>query len=161
MSDKTDFEIDPYRLDEEWVEQPRLYHMYAVELAEARKDLEEAKRMRDVAKAEADKLVRNEPERFGLSKVTENAIKETIPTVPEVQQAEKEVIEARYAMDIAEAAVGAMDHRKRALEGLVSLHLADYFSKPKVPKGAEEGIGESKRKAGMVKGVRQREQHSD
>jgi len=154
MTESNIFEIDQYNLDKEWIRQPSLYHQYAVELADARRDWEEAKRARDVARAEADMAIRRNPESFGLVKITEKAIEATIPTVAAVRVAEDNVIECRHAVDILSAASDALEHRKRALEGLVSLFLADYFSSPRPPKGAEEKMSQAEKKSARKKGVR-------
>ena len=125
-----DFEIDRYKLDDEWVKQPNLYRTYAEALAEAKKAYDEAKNDLSVIRADTELKIRKDPESCGLSKVTEGVIKSALDVQEDVREAEQAVIDARHAVGILEAAVGALDHRKRALSDLVSLHLADYFSKP-------------------------------
>jgi len=44
--------------------------------------------------------------------------------------AAKEVLRLRHAADVLQAAVTALDHRKKALENLVYLHGQNYFSEP-------------------------------
>ena len=50
-----EMEIDENALDEEWVEQPSLYFRYASMVADARRDLDQAKANLDLTKAEVDK----------------------------------------------------------------------------------------------------------
>ena len=132
------FEPNKNRLDEEWVAQPRLYAEYAIKLAGARSDLERAKARADVAEAELDKEIRMNPEKFGLSNVTEKGIKSTITLQREYRKATKAIIEAKHLVDVLDAQVSALDHRKKALEKLVDLRLSDYFSEPRTPIKNEE-----------------------
>ncbi|MFA5408826.1 MAG: recombination mediator protein UvsY [Bacilli bacterium] len=140
---EADFQIDPFRLDEEWVRQPNLYRRYAEASAEARRRHDEAKNDVTVIRSEIELAVRKNPEEHGLAKVTEGAIKTVIDLNEKVREAEEAVIEARYAMEVLQGAVGALDHRKAALGDLVRLHLADYFSKPTAPEEAREQVEEA------------------
>lgn len=124
-------EIDPHRLDEEWVNQPNLYYDYASHLADARQAYEDAKNNLELVRAELDKAIREDPEEFGVEKVTEKAVESAVILEDEYQAAQKQVNYSRHTMDVAQAAVGSLDHRKRALEKLVDLFLANYFSEPK------------------------------
>jgi len=135
---KNDLDIDKNNLDEEWLNQPALYGTYALLAASARQSYDEAKVALDVTKAEVDKAIRNNPEDFGLSKLTESVINTTIPAQEAYKIAMKEVIEAKHHLDILIAMVSALDHRKTALSKLVDLLLADYFSKPMASEEAKE-----------------------
>ena len=153
-SEQYNLGIDINRLDEEWVEQSAAYYRCAFELADARRNWEEAKSETDIVKAETALAIRKDPEAFGLVKVTEKAIEATVPLEPKVRVADQNVIDARHRMDILQAAVAAYDHRKAALQKLVELFLANYFSKPKAPEGAKERMDEVERKAVRRKGKR-------
>lgn len=155
MSEKKPItEIDQNRLDEECVSQPRLYMKYATELADAKFDYDEAKARFDVAKAEIQLDVRDNPEEFGLKKVTEATIEAAVIASEAYQTAQKKVNQCKHAVALLEAAVGAIDHKKRMLENLVTLHGQNYFSQPK-PKGMGKEQAEEYRrgKSGRV-GVR-------
>jgi len=127
---QSDFEIDRFRLDEEWVEQPNLYFRYVQLAADARQDFDEAKASASVVRAEVEMDVRENPGEHGVAKVTEALVRAAVEASPKVQLADKKTIKARHAMDVVQGAVSALDHRKKALGDLVSLYLADYFSKP-------------------------------
>lgn len=132
MSHEPDlFALDPNRLDAEWVEQPRLYHVHAVKLADARETWERAKAGRDVVTAELDRFVRRDPAAFGLEKVTESGVEKAVILQIRHKDATEKVITAKHGMDVMQAMVDALDHRKRALEKLVDLRLAHYFSEPR------------------------------
>jgi len=79
--------------------------------------------------------------------VTENAVAELVPMQPACRDAQDSVIRCRHRMDILQAAVTSLDNRKKALEKLVELRLADYYSKPRAPKGAKEKMGEVEKRA--------------
>jgi len=133
-----DFRIDAYNLDREWVRQPELYRQYASALADAKMELDEAKNDLSVIKSEVEKEIRQDPEKFGLAKVTEAAVAMAVPLDTRVRDAEEQIIVAKHKVGLLEAAVGALDHKKRALSDLVSLHLADYFSEPTARKDGRE-----------------------
>jgi hypothetical protein len=133
---------DPNELDKEWCNQPRLRFRYGQELADARRGLATAKAELEVSEAELDLAVRSDPGKYGLEKVTEAAVKSTVPTLKQYQKAKRAVIDAQYAVDVLDAAVSSIDHRKKALEDLVQLFMMDYYSKPKAPEGARERMEE-------------------
>jgi len=123
--------MDEHNLDEMWLNQPRLYHKYAKKLANAKQHLEEEKAELELCKAELDRDIRSEPGQFNLEKITENVVSSTIIIQDKYQQRQAEVIDLKHQVDILQAAVTTLDHRKRALENLVSLHGQDYFSSPR------------------------------
>lgn len=126
------FEIDPNRLDEEWLWHPKLYHEHAIKLADARKEYEQKKAELEVLTAEIDREIRLTPSGFGLEKITETVVANTVIIQPSYRKLQKEVIEAKHNVAIAEAAVSTMEHKKKALENIVQLRGMDYFSEPKL-----------------------------
>ncbi len=142
------FTIDQNALDREWLRQPKLYHEYAVQLADARQKLEQQKTAVDVCRAEIDQRVRANPEEHCPNgKATESAIASVIETDPFYKKAVRLMQNARHAVDILVAAVETLDQRKKALENLVQLRLADYFSEPRGPRNSREFVeGETKRR---------------
>src|SRR5690606_19360446 len=79
----------------------------------------------------ADKDIRSDPESFQLEKVTEKAVEATVPLHPKVAKARQSLIEAKHGADVLQAAVNALEHRKRALESLVQLYGMEYYSEPR------------------------------
>jgi hypothetical protein len=118
--------IDLLRLEEEWATHADRYKEYADMLADARKEAAEASAALDVADALLDKKIRTNPEDFDIDpkKVTEGAIKAKIIVQKKHTAANQAVIDANHRVNILQGAVGALDHRKRALEKLVDLWLA-------------------------------------
>ena len=139
---ENDFQIDRFRLDDEWCGQPHLYHRYAVALVDAQREFDEAKNSSAVMRSEVELAIRKDPDRYALPKVTEGVIKAALDSSEELKEAEQVVIDARHKVGVLEAAVNALDHRKRALSDLVSLHLADYFAKPVARENGKEAVEE-------------------
>jgi hypothetical protein len=127
---KEELHIDLHRLEREWVEQPRLYHKYAEALADARLDLDRAKEQLDIKKANLDLEIRMDPAAWGLEKVTEAAINNTIILDENYTKLRSAVHQANHTVEVLFGAVRAFDHRKAALENLVRLHGQQYFSSP-------------------------------
>lgn len=142
------FEIDPNRLDEEWVEQVSHYHTWAMKLADAKMEYERAKSQEEMVTAEIDQRIRLHPDQFGMEKrTTEDGIKKTIVLQKSYQRAREEVIKAKHTMDQVQGAVNTLDNRKYALQDLVKLRLSDYFAEPAAPKGKQEEVGRMERDA--------------
>ena len=129
-----DVSIDEIALDVEWLQQANLMYKYARYQAETKKVMDEAKERLDFIKAKLEMDIRANPEKYGLSKVTESAVASTILLQPEYQEASKKYIEVRYENDVAAAAVKAIDQKKTALENLVKLLSASYFAGPIAPR---------------------------
>ncbi len=134
--------IDETRLDEEWVNQPGLRFKYGRKLADARERMDEAKADLDITKAELDRDIRSDPEEYGVERISEAAIANAVQLQEEFHKANAVFRIRRHDVAIYEAAVFAIDHRKRALEKLVELFMADYFATPRSPKGSGEVMDE-------------------
>lgn len=158
------FDLDASRLDTEWLEQPKIYHEYALALADAKADFERAKNIRDLIYAELDRDIRLDPSSFSVTTgsrgITEGAIEKTVLLQPEHQKAVEAVILAKHKVDRLTADVDALDHRKRALESLVQLEARDYFSAPRAPVGAG-GKAVKERKADKAFGTRKSKAQDD
>ncbi len=125
------FDIDINRLDVEWINQPKLFFKYASELADGRRRFEGVKAELDVTRAEVDTTIRENPAKYDLEKTTETLIANTVIQQPRYQKALKTFRIKKHRVDILQAAVTALEHRKSALERLVSLHGQNYFATPK------------------------------
>jgi hypothetical protein len=134
MNYEVDIKIDETALDVEWLEQPTLLLKYTKNAAMRRKILDETKEALDIVKAGVDKKIRTNPDKYGIDKITENAINNAILSNYDFQEANKLYIEAKYEVDIAQSAVNAIYQRKEALENLVKLHGMQYFAGPTMPR---------------------------
>jgi hypothetical protein len=129
-----DVRIDETALDVECLDQPSLMVKYARLLADAEQRLDEAKEALDLAKAELDKEIRSDPDRFDLTKATETSVANAVIMQPEYTEASNRVIEAKYEAKVLAGVVKAIDARKTMLETLVKLHGQQYFAGPNVPR---------------------------
>lgn len=137
-----DLRIDVDALDVEFAMQPAKYMKWAEKLANARKCLDDVKQNLDVVRAELAHDIRTRSDKYDIDKITVDAVKDAIARATvETSQVAKEYVEeledlteAQYDVEILQAAVRAMDHRKTALENLVRLHGAQYFAGPSTPR---------------------------
>ena len=145
MDYENDIRIDESSLDAEWLDQPSLMFKYAKNAAEMRRLLDLSKEKLDLVKAEIDKEIRTNPEKFGIEKITETVVANSMLATFKYKKANEEFLNAKYEVDVAQAAVVAMSQRKDALENLVRLHGQQYFAGPKVPHDISE-LRESRQK---------------
>ena len=130
--EKSFLSIDENRLDREWLKQPDLMYKYATMYADAKREASEAKSNLEATKAQLTNKIRNNPEDYDLSdKPTEKAIEAKVLSNKKYKKANTNVLDAVHAVDVLGAAVTSIEHRKRALEKLVSLHGQNYFSTPR------------------------------
>lgn len=145
--EELDLSIDMDMLDHEWLGQPKLFLKYATKLADAKKDLDVAKSSLDVVEAETNLMIREDPEKHISSKVTETSIKSAVLLHPDYMAAQRRLTKARHRVDVLQAAVTALDQRKKALENLVALHGQSYFASPRAPEGSRETVKEMEKRA--------------
>jgi len=137
--------VDKFRLDEEWEEQPKLYLDHSDQLATAQHTLDVYEADLELVMAELDRDIRREPDKFGIEKITETVVKNAVILSKQYQSANRKVIEARFRVNQLKGVLTGLDHRKKALEGLVYLHSAGYYADHiKPPKGRESIVGEMK-----------------
>lgn len=120
--------INEYLLDQEWQQQPLRFMEIATQAVESRRDAEQARIARDVQWGDLCRAARECPEKFGIGKVTEGQITEVVTRHPEMVKAEQAVVAAQYQQQMLDRMVQAMEHKKRALENLVTLYGMAYFS---------------------------------
>lgn len=128
---KKDVEIDPNNLEEEWIIQASLFLYYAESHADALHQRDMSKSKMDLTYAKLYSEIKKDWEKHFDSKPTEPAIKEWIFSNPLYQKAERTLINASKDANIMLAAKTAFDHRKRALENLVSLRISGFHSEPR------------------------------
>jgi len=125
------FDIDIYNLEEEWMRQPKMFGDYSEQLADARKEMNEAKAELELTQATLSNRIRKNPVKYKIEgRVTEGGISEAVLCHPRYRDALASFNEARHKVDLLEGVVKTLDQRKRALENLVDLHGQQYFSVP-------------------------------
>ena len=123
-------EIDPLRLDDELIGQPKQRQQFGELLADAQLDLDNAKSALSVAEAEADQDIRANPTDYGIDKLSEARISAAVTIHPAVKIAQKKQNEARHKVNVLQAAVDGLEHRRAALKGMVELFGQQYFAGP-------------------------------
>jgi hypothetical protein len=144
------FTVDETYLAEEWIAHPQLVYEYAKLAADARFALDEAKRRDEVLRAEASLLIRQHPEAYKLTKITEGMIESLVTADTDVQKSSQKIIEYKHKLDLAMAAVTAMETKKKALECIVQLHATAYFANPRKPEALESKIDREYRAPGIM-----------
>lgn len=134
--------IDENLLDEEWLKQPKLMFKYGSKLADAIADLDEAKSKLNLVKAEVYQEISNDPDGYEISKTTEAAINNCMLMQPEYQAALKAFNKATHRVNIMDAAVKAIQDRRRALENMVELHGQSYFAEPRTSASSREAMND-------------------
>jgi len=134
MAYENDTRIDQQGLDVEWLRQPKLMMKYGQIAAKSKLEMDHAKEDLEVTKAQLDRDIRQFPDNYGLTKLTEGTILATILIQTEYKDAMETYLNLKYENDMAMAAVRAVDQKKTALENLVRLHGQQYFAGPSVPR---------------------------
>lgn len=122
--------IDENNLLLEWKTQPALMLEYGIRLADALQEEDEARAAAAIVSAKLDKEIRDNPEDFGVAKITESAILAAVQTHPRNIEAQETLMAARCDARVYKAAVDALAHRKSALQGMTDLYLRQWFADP-------------------------------
>lgn len=124
-------EIDKFNLDEELVKHPQLFYLYSEAYSKAQMETQKAKDSWELRKAELELEIKDDPGKFGLKKDTESIVKAKLMTMQEIKKL-YEIYLAKLGVErILSKAERAFEHRKKSLEGLVSLQVQNYYSQPK------------------------------
>lgn len=131
------WEIDEDNLDKEVIRQPALVGKYCDQVPDAKQEVDRAAAQMKLIEADLDAEIRADPEKFGLEKVTEAAIKSTIPGCKKFKDAQSAYLDAKHHLDALNSVLQALDSKRRSLDLLITLHGMNYFSSPrkKSPKG--------------------------
>lgn len=152
MGFKDDLVIDQYALDTEWMNQPLLYAEWAEKAVDAAFEFDKAKQRLEIVSIELEKDIRSNPEKYGISKVTEGSVASELSYRISQKSESNEVLEAKRNQKMMEVARESFDQRKKALENLTSLFLSKYYAEPYVPQKAKQAI-EGEAQAGCAKAL--------
>jgi hypothetical protein len=123
--------IDPNRLDDNWIEQPKKYLEVASKCANLRASVDACKLQLDELQAKLDYFIRKSPAKYGLEKVTEGGVLTAIKRHKKYLEVCQLLLIKKKQLGFYEGVLSALDHRKKALENMVFLHGQSYFSKPR------------------------------
>jgi len=130
MSDGLNLSIDENNLLGEWQGQASMMYDYAVQLADAMQEEDEAKAELEVTKADLDSAIRTNPDAYGITKITEAVVSNAIVAQQEYEYAIKAVNDAKHKVRVLKAATDALSHRKSALQGMTDLFLRQWYADP-------------------------------
>lgn len=136
MADDVRVSIDPYHLDREWQDHPDQMQKAGDLVAEATDLVDRLKAKLDLRKAELEIAVRKNPAKFGLDKATDASVVAAVTAHADVVELVRRMNKAKLAVGRLKSQYAARQDCRPALENLVKLFLAGYFSDPKGPKGA-------------------------
>jgi len=132
---KKQLKINSYNLEEELIKQPQLYFEWASASVQATKEKEAEKNKLDIIKAEVERKIRSNPEKYGS---TEGAVKNAITLSSKVKRQTKVYLEALANERILSRAETAFQQRKSMLVALVQLNIQLHFAEPSLPKSVKE-----------------------
>ena len=153
--------IDQNDLEGEWLIQASLYLKYSELHANAVCERDTAKVRVEYTHAQLDTEYRKNWEKYFDSKPTEGAIKSKIIQDPKFRKAEKLLISENKKVNLYFGIKLAFDHRKKALENLVSLRISGFHSEPRniqrdraIKRKVAKGVQQEQRKALNKEGTR-------
>lgn len=125
-----DIKINEHDLESEWIEHPSLFLYYAEAYTEASYKKDKIKSRMDYTYSKLYSHVKVNWKKYFDVKPTEVALKEFIIAHKKYRAIEKEFIKATKDVNIMLNVKTAFEHRKRALESLVSLKISGFHSEP-------------------------------
>ena len=138
---KADSEIDKNRLEDESVTQPCMYGFYAMQLAEARNELDVAKSNLEATIARRSAYYYNNP--VDGIKTTADGIKVMVGNDTEIQEAQDVVDKKQAAVNVLYAQVNTLEQRKSCLDNLVKLSLARYYNESETDTSGQTRLKET------------------
>lgn len=142
---KKQLKIDRYNLVVELERQPQLYMDWALQAARAEIETKEAENDYDLIRGEFDKKIRRDPERYGIDKITEAAVRVEAGRQIKVKKYYRKYLDALANEKILKRAEKAFQQRKGMLESLVQLNVQLHFAEPRVPHSKREVLDRSVR----------------
>lgn len=120
--------IDKYNLDEEWIAFDEESESTGTNYPEAIHERDTFKNeVFDPYVAELDLEIRNSPERFGLSKLSEKGVQSVIDRDPHFIKHKLKLIDLDRNVNVANSKNIHLSRRGKALENLTKLVLRDYY----------------------------------
>lgn len=127
-----DIKIDPHNLEEMWLHQPSLMMEYNDLYAVAVFERDELKVKLEYTTAKLDSEIRKDYKKFDFaSKPTESAIKNTIVFQKQYVSVVKKMLLAAKQANLMAGVRTSFEHRKKALENLVTLKVTGFYSEPR------------------------------
>lgn len=129
MEYEKEITIDKNQLDTEWLLQPKKFLEISKASVEAEDEVARAKDNLEIVEAELYAMYKAQT--INSKAPSDKAVDSSVKLNNRYKLATDEYLEKLKTKKILDKAVMAFDHRKKALENLVDLHLAGYFAAPK------------------------------
>lgn len=135
MSDRDynkDIQIDENDLENEWIEHPSIVLYYNEAFSDAQYNRDKLKIKLDQTSAKLDSAVRKDWAKYGFeSKPTETALRNYILLHPDYRKDELEHLKSVREVTLLTGVRSSFEHRKKALENIVSLRISGFHSEPR------------------------------
>jgi len=129
---REDVLIDPENLEAEWIEQPSIVQYNNDLFAEIQEIKDSLNEKLDYFTAKLDLQIRENPEKYGFSgKITETAIKNKIVVNKKIRQLKQKLNKVEKSLNDVKGVKNSFEHRKKALENLVSMRITGVHAEPK------------------------------
>ena len=148
-------------LEKEWSKLPLLSREWTKKLARAELELSEAKDNMKYVTAKLAKDIRENPDNYDLSKVTDKSVEQYIPLQKAYRDALDEINQCKYNVDIIDSMVQAIQDKRRALENEVKLYGLQYWDSPNVSKELREAIESAETTEVYRRGHQKRREEED
>lgn len=139
-----DIRIDKTVLEDECLEQPSLYMYYSEKYAEALETKETAKQRVELVYAQTESKIRKDWKLYFEKQPTEPAIKGEVLQDPYYRKAQNLSNKANKTANVLKGIVTSFDHRKKALENVISLRVTGYYAEPKPRQVQKQREGRSR-----------------
>ena len=113
---QTDLLVDLYDLHGEWQRQPHLRMKWGEAHAQAVFDHRQARKSRNVIKAEVQLEVRSNPSKFNVEKITDKSVEAAVMLDKRVQDAETDLASAERDENILYSQVRAIESKRESLK---------------------------------------------
>jgi len=123
-----DLFIDRNDLPTEWENHPQMYMYWAEEHTYAILDRDRQKDQLDLTFADLDGQIRNAPEEYKLTKVTDATVSAAIKRTELYQDEQERFHQANLVVNRMAAAKAAMDSKRRALDNMTTLLIHEHYN---------------------------------
>ena len=124
---RAELAIDVNALDVDCQKQPQLITETTELLADLKLKAKQGKMNYDEVCSISEKQIREKPETFGISKITESAVKAAMIVHGDVHNAREKMLFAEHQADIVASIVDGYHHRRSMLDNEVKLVLSGLY----------------------------------
>jgi hypothetical protein len=143
--------IDLDNLELEWLSHPNKVELVSREIADAKLNLAELESEQEVVESRIKLKIRDNPEKYGLKSSANEPVKERMVLFKSYKRIIRKINEAKHIVNLLQGAMNTLEHRKKALEDLVTLQGRSYFATPRMEEDAPRRVKQKFEAADMKK----------